>query len=245
MSIGGGFGTRIAMDDDEELPSHHVPANQQASAGKVFSSGDDQEGQELNVGNILILPAAAILATAPPLPPSASTSLSNLVPPSSSAELVPPSPIKSSLPFTSFPSLNSPLATLAFQLGFQRWPFSWDSIKPSAFEALVLAFATTPLVAWLYAQTNPCFRIEVETTNGAPQDQVYYRLGRVEHISGTMAFAQLVTSSQILFDHHALNQNHLTAVEALRSIGLSDHISAVMNSPASDVFCCGTRLPTL
>ncbi|KAH6911837.1 hypothetical protein BKA70DRAFT_1560093 [Coprinopsis sp. MPI-PUGE-AT-0042] len=58
---------------------------QRAQGERFPFSEDNQEGQELNVSHILILPAAPISA--------ASTSLSSLVLPSSSAEVVLPSPV--------------------------------------------------------------------------------------------------------------------------------------------------------
>ncbi|KAH6881258.1 rab-GTPase-TBC domain-containing protein [Coprinopsis sp. MPI-PUGE-AT-0042] len=117
MSVDSSFakGTNergIVMDDDEELPSHvrvddsyttaddsnttllydssppRVRVNQQEGQEKRSSAEDDEEGQELDVDDIPILPATPISAAAPPLPPSASNS--TLVPPSSSTDVVPP-----------------------------------------------------------------------------------------------------------------------------------------------------------
>ncbi|KAH6894786.1 hypothetical protein BKA70DRAFT_1532492 [Coprinopsis sp. MPI-PUGE-AT-0042] len=56
----------------------------------ISLSEDDEEGQELGVADIPILPATPISAAAPPLPPSSSSNSTNLVPPSSSNEVVPP-----------------------------------------------------------------------------------------------------------------------------------------------------------
>ncbi|KAH6891723.1 hypothetical protein BKA70DRAFT_1441136 [Coprinopsis sp. MPI-PUGE-AT-0042] len=57
---------------------------------KLFSSKDDKEGQELDAGDISILPATPISSAAAALPPS-STSISTLVPSLLSGGVVPPS----------------------------------------------------------------------------------------------------------------------------------------------------------
>ncbi|KAH6910565.1 hypothetical protein BKA70DRAFT_1424226 [Coprinopsis sp. MPI-PUGE-AT-0042] len=98
-----GLERRIVVEDDEELPSHvggddrytitdesTFSYNSSLPRDKLFSSKDDKEGQELDAGDISILPATPISSAAAALPPS-STSISTLVPSLLSGGVVPPS----------------------------------------------------------------------------------------------------------------------------------------------------------
>ncbi|KAJ7917502.1 Sodium/hydrogen exchanger family-domain-containing protein [Mycena leptocephala] len=143
---------------------------------------------------------------------------------------------------------------IVLNVGLQAGILSPRVFSMFVLEALLLTFMTTPLVTFLYppdkrvraAGVGANFNNVADTEQDGREQRAFrdgartrftFVLDKLEHLPGMMAMAQLIqppTPDRRRSKSSSLVPSEVLSIEALRLIELSDRVSAVMKSSASE-----------